>query len=273
MSKLPRIDFLLRIFALLGFASIGLADPPEGYRLVWSDEFDGDSLNTSAWAYREDNKHRSLQRRENVTLGDGRMKLTLRVLDEPVEGKRASGGGIISRERFHYGYYEVRARLGVAGEPQRGWHHSFWAQAAEITEEGTVSTTYPGIRRTEIDCFENASEHRHDKAQANISRFTQHVIVWNESGRESERLPKPPADLTAIEGFEPSDWHTYAFLWTEEGVTFYVDGAETHFADYPASRYEHDRINLWLTAISANWNSADPLPSSAEYDYIRVYQE
>ena len=248
-----------------------MAEPPAGYKLAWSDEFDGSTLDTTLWAYREDNKHRSVQRRENVRVNEGRLTLDLLVHEERIDGKRASGAGVVTRERFRHGYYETRARLGLPGGSQRGWHHAFWAMAAEVDERGAVATTYPGVRRTEIDGYENSTDHRGAPSESGLSRFTQHVIVWAPSGREVGRLPKPPADITALKDFDAGVWHKYAFCWTPQRVEFFVDGQPTCVAEYPESDFEHDAVNVWLTAISANWNTPDATPSRAEYDYLRVY--
>lgn len=246
------------------------AEPPAGYELVWSDEFNGVTLDRAKWFYRTDAKHRSVQRPQNVAVQDGALVLNLTVLDQPVQGKKAAGAGIVSRERFRYGYYEVRAQLGDGsdddddGRVDQGWHHAFWAMAAVGDEHGHVDTTYPGIRRTEIDCYENGSE--------NLKRFTQHVIVWKPDGKEWGRLPKPPADVVDMGArFKPEDWHTYAFEWTPDEVRFFVDGELKAVAEYPADKFEHDLVNLWLTAISANWNAKNQEPSVARYDYVRIY--
>ncbi len=127
-------------------------NPLSEYLLEWADEFDGNSLDTTKWAYRVDNKHRSIQLRENVEVKDGRLVLNLRQLKKPIEGKLASGAGIVSKKQFRYGYYEVKARLGLGidtnndGQIDEGWHHAFWAMAA-VVESSEVTTTFSDIRR------------------------------------------------------------------------------------------------------------------------------
>jgi len=250
--------------------------PVDGYILDWSDEFDGTILDTTKWAYRVDNKHRSIQLKKNVHVKDGSLVLELIQLKEPVEGKFASGAGIVTKRRFRYGYYEVKAKLGSGkdtdgdGFKDDGWHHAFWAMAA-LVESSEVNTTYPDIRRTEIDCFENASDHEHE-AESGLDRFTQHVIVWKENGKEWGRLPEPPGDITEIPGFDANKWHTYGFKWDEKEILFYVDGEIQQIAIYPADKFEHDMVNVWLTAISANWCKAGAQDSRAEYDYFRYFK-
>lgn len=246
-------------------------DPDYKYILEWQDEFTGSTLDNSKWAYREDIKHRSIQRPDNVSVSDGALQLDLRVLSEPIEGKIASGAGVVSKASFHYGWYEVRARLGHGTDNERGWHHSFWATAAQI-EGDRVSTTDLANHRTEIDGFENPTEHLQEPDINTLNAFTQHVIAWDESGTDWRRLPIPPRNRTVIPNFDAGEWHTYAFEWRPEQVRFYVDGFITHAVDFPASQHRHDEINVWLTAISANWNHQDPIPSKAEYDYFRYYR-
>lgn len=250
-------------------------DPREGLVLQWHDEFDGNQLDLTQWAYREDIRHRSIQQRENVEVADGVLRLNFRKLPEPIHGKWASGAGVVSRRRFHYGYFEVRARLGTGqdtdgdGETDEGWHHAFWAMAAKIGGN-TVSDVNPASRRTEIDCFENASDHQ-NKAEFGLDRFTQHVIIWNPDGQEEGRRPEPPEDIVAPPEFDPQAWYTYGFRWEKDTVTFYVDGLITKIADYPSPPYTHDQLNLWITAISAEWCGEDAEDSRAEYDYVRYY--
>lgn len=172
----------------------------------------------------------------------------------------------------------MKARLGDKidddndGKTDEGWHHAFWAMAASIDANGEVNTTYPPSRRTEIDCFENASTHKHE-AENSIHKFTQHIIIWKPDGKEFGRVPKTPNDIIAIPGFNANDWHTYGFEWTENAVTFYVDGKITHVASYPATKFEHDNLNIWITAMAAEWTGKDQENSSAEYDYVRFYSK
>ena len=257
---------------------------PDGYALAWTDEFNGDGLDLERWAYRADAKHQSIQRSENIRVADGVLRLDLTPLETPIRGMKNAGAGIVTLERFHYGYYEVRARLGDGidhdndGKVDEGWHHSFWAMYAKPMPDadppGSITTTYPDERRTEIDCYENA-----DGGADAYNGFTQHIIIWKPDGKEFGRRPRPPADHVKPgqgpdgESFDASAWNTYAFEWTREGVQFFVNGRKTVFGSYPAEEFEHDRINVWLTAIAAEWCDKDPEQSMAEYDYFRFYRK
>lgn len=267
---MPRRVFVLLIAICLGWTADALATAPTAYQLTWNDEFNGNQLDESSWWYRADEKQQSIQLPSNVEVDNGELVLTLTPLATPINGFDAAGAGIISQQRFHYGYYETRGKLGDGfnddfdSATDEGWHHAFWAMAAEADENGHVLTTFPSFRRTEIDGFENGSS-------VNLGRMSQHVLVWNDQGQITHRLPS--SDITFNPPGTEFDWHTYGFEWTPQEVRFYVDDVLTKTAVYPADQFEHDQINLWLTAISTNAESSDQELSEARYDYFRFYEK
>jgi hypothetical protein len=95
--------------------------PPAGYELVFSDEFNGDSLDTNRWGFRLGDKMLSAQQPDNVSVKDGNLVIALR--KESVRSKDYTGGGVISRQKFVYGYYEARFKT----PPAEGWHTAFWS--------------------------------------------------------------------------------------------------------------------------------------------------
>src|SRR3954453_3174150 len=101
------LPMLLTPFATLAGQTLTGTYPPLGYRLKWSDSFDGASLDASKWMFRTDVKADSSQRAENVAVENG--SLVIRLKKEDDRGKNYTGGGVISREKFRYGYYEARA--------------------------------------------------------------------------------------------------------------------------------------------------------------------
>jgi beta-glucanase (GH16 family) len=217
---------------LLLLAALGSpAQPPPGYTLAWSDDFGAPSLDTAKWMYRTDVKMDSSQRPENVSVSNGQLIIHLR--KEEHRGKSYTGGGVISRERFRYGYYEARVKMHGAS----GWHQSVWAMYA-----GDGSTTYPEQMRTEIDGIEFDSD----------VPWKGHMglIKWQGPGK-STSLSCTPGVYRGPLGFDASaDFHNYGFEWTPKDVRFYLDGDLRCVLPYPPSDGEHDLVNLWLTAIA-----------------------
>ncbi|WP_321474571.1 glycoside hydrolase family 16 protein [uncultured Paludibaculum sp.] len=207
------------------------AQPPAGYRLAWSDDFNGSSLDMARWMYRTDVKMESAQRPENVTVSGGQLVIHLR--KEEHGGKHYTGGGVISREKSRYGYYEARVKMHGAS----GWHQSVWAMAG-----GDGSTTYPPEMRTEIDGMEFDSD---VPWKAHMG-----LIKWK-GPKSSTSLTCSPGVYRGALGFDASaGFHNYGFEWTPKEVRYYLDGDLRCALPYPPSDGEHDLVNFWLTAIA-----------------------
>ena len=96
------------------------ATVPSGYRLAWSDEFEGAALDRSRWTLRADSAGGSTQLPRNVSVRGGEAIIAVNRVAASA-GDEYTGGGIASQEVFGRGYYEVRLRV-LAG---RGWTTSF----------------------------------------------------------------------------------------------------------------------------------------------------
>ncbi|GAA2094664.1 hypothetical protein GCM10009801_62960 [Streptomyces albiaxialis] len=228
-----------------------VAGPPGGgWTRVFGDEFDGTSIDTSKWDFRTDVKAYSAQRRENVSVRDG--KLTVALKKENHAGKAYTGGGIVSKRKLRYGYYETRARINDGA----GWHSSFWLMA------GDGSTTFPKEQRTEIDGFETDS--------AAPAKLSHNIHSWRGSG---EKGPFHHGSGTYDTGLDLRQWHTYGIDWSESGVRFSIDGKLRHTAAYTPDTWQHDYLNIWLTTIGYGTEpDAGKLPSAVQADYVRYWQ-
>jgi beta-glucanase (GH16 family) len=230
------------------------ADPVTGigWTLVFSDDFNGSTVDTAKWNFRTDVKGFSAQRPENVTLSGGIMSINQK--QETFAGKSFTGGGLISKLAYRYGYWETRAKMndGV------GWHTSFWAMA------GDGSTTFGPDRKTELDGFEIDSK----SSPTALNSIHSGVHAWNGSTDMNN------VGTTYNSGLDLRQWHTYGMEWSETNVKFYVDGVLKHTAAYSRLAWTHDYINLWLTSIGYG-TSPDPafLPSAAQFDYIKFWQK
>lgn len=223
---------------------------PEGYHLVWEDNFDGNSLDESEWFYRMDLKRSSVQKAENVRIENGKLILAMR--KEDFLGMSYTGAGIISKRRWQHGYYEIKAKLTNAP----GWHHSFWAQ------EGTGFSTYVYDRYMEIDVFEMES------TKASNHNLWTHRDGWSSKKRGWKSIHAKDLGFDASDGF-----HIYGYEYTSDGITFYVDGKNVYKIDATEDEYKHYALNLWLTVIATHSDSETNLPAYDYYDYIRCYSK
>ena len=133
------------------------------YKLKFSDEFNGDALDTATWVYRTDSKALSTQLPANVSVSGGFLHLALK--KEDANKKHYTGGGIISKNEFTYGYYECRFKI----PPGKGWHTSFWT----MKHDGKGGTSPKGADQ-EIDICEQDSVNHH--------KYSAGVIAWGNKG-------------------------------------------------------------------------------------------
>lgn len=204
--------------------------PPAGYKLVWVDEFNGNKLDETKWMYRTDVKVSSSQRPDNVTVEGGNLVLHMRKAND--RGKNYTGSGVISRQRFRYGYYEARVKM-FGGS---GWHQSVWSLAAS---DG--STTFPQSSRTEIDGMEFDS--------ANPAKGHMGLIMWDGPKQRGSRTCSPGVPWAMLGVNAPEGFHTFGYDWTEKKIRYYFDGDLRCVLDYTTDDGEHDEINFWLTAL------------------------
>lgn len=212
------------------------------------------------WDYRTDSKMWSTQKPENVSVSDGLLRIGLR--KEEANGMHYTGGGVISRKSFRYGYYEARVKI----PPGSGWHTSFWM----MLHNGKGGTG-PDTACQELDVIENDS----------ISHYGYGVNIHKWKGEHlsfgGKRIKTP--DLTA-------DFHVYGCEFTPSKVNYYFDGQLVQSVDVTKAQaksniqvdFEHGPQNIWLTSIASplgHTKAVDDtlLPSNAEFDYVRFYEK
>ncbi|MFC5924052.1 family 16 glycosylhydrolase [Micromonospora vulcania] len=237
--------------AVLGPVTSAHADPVgAGWTLAFSDEFNGSAVDTAKWNYRTDVKAYSAQRPQNVSISGGAMNIALR--QESYGGKDFTGGGLVSKQKLRYGYYETRAKINDGS----GWHSAFWLQA------GDGSTTFPAEQRTEIDGFEI------DSIQP--QRLRHNVITWRGSAQQA---PTYYTSGVYDIGFDLRQWHTYGVDWAERSVRYYVDGVLKATQPYTPEQWTHDYTAIWLTSIAyGTVPDVTKLPSAVQFDYVRYWQ-
>ncbi len=256
---------------------------PEGkkWKLVWHDEFEGNSLDTTKWDFRlhiMQTRHQTFTT-EGVEVKDGLLYLNLiekdgqyysphlqtgkNYLDRP--GDPYSTGltwpiAKIKEPKFmhKYGYYEIRCKL----QEQPGWWSAFWLQSPVIG-----SCLDPARSGVEIDIMENFTRD---------NRII-HNMHWNGYGKDHKQ--KGAYHIT-IE--DTSDgFHTFGVHWKKDGYVFYVDGMETWRVDGPVSHTEQFILVSTEVMGYRRGNRDQPsdavrdavLPDAFIVDYVRVYDE
>lgn len=254
--------------------------PADLWTKVFEDNFDGTAVDTAKWNYRADTTRPpsggsplSWQRPGNVSLdGAGMMRIAL-TKNDPATSPPApfSGGGLISKAKFRYGYYETR----VAMNPLYGWHSAFW-----MMDWDPVAQTPTPTRSTEIDGFEIDSAY----ASNPLNAIRHNIITWQRNTNTRAGFGKTTGIYNS--GLDLRQFHTYGVDWSEAGVQYYIDGnpvnyvngapAASGFQAYPPSAYLHDTVSIWLTSIAYTNGTpgSDASGTNAtQWDYVRYWQK
>jgi len=245
-------------------ATVSAAD--DEYSLVWSDEFDGDSLNRDNWNVEVNGNgggNNELQyyrdNTENISVSDGTLKITAK--KESYLGKQYTSGRITTqgKKSFKYGKIEARIKL-----PRlNGIWPAFWMLGENIS---TVSWPACG----EMDIMEAINND--NNVYANLH--------WRGDGRQVDTSGR------AKDVGDRTDWHVYGMEWDANWAKFYVDGVvfEKYYISSVGNLMDEFRKKQFIilnVAVGGVWpfsagvSSVDDskLPATMEVDYVRVYQK
>ncbi len=231
------------------------------YRVVWGDEFDGDTLDTSKWVTPEPGNMNGevptyCYADENTCqLVNGVLIQRAFVNDE---GGYDHNDVLTSSDLFRYnkGYIEMRARIPDA----KGVYSSFWGNGRNAENTGDL---------LEIDIFESLGVAH--KQQANVHYWLENGEHTALDGHIKERF------YELKEGTLFDMYHTIGFLWTDEVLNFYYDG-ELYYSQ-AATEFEADKFINIYAGFNVGWknrtlpdNASIEWPLEYHIDYIRLYQ-
>lgn len=239
---------------------------PEGYTLVWHDEFDGTGRlpDTSEWWYETGNHgwgNHEIQdyiagvfNRDTCALvSGGTLRISVKKVKNEVFSVRMN-----TERSWTYGYFEARLRL-PAG---RGTWPAFWMMPKD-------GKSWPDDG--EIDIMEEVGY------DPNVIVSTSHCNAYNHTKGTQK-------NGTRLISTAQSDFHVYAVEWTAGFIKGYVDG-ECYFTfmndkmgnrdTWPFDKPFYLKLNL---AWGGDWGGAmgvdeTALPATFEIDYVRVYQK
>jgi beta-glucanase (GH16 family) len=240
-----------------------------GGNLIFSDEFDGTTLNASNWqtcswwaastCSIESNNEQELYTANNVSVANGSLKLQARrenavawngTTYNYTSGMVSSGGrsgSVAPGFTYKYGYAEARVDV-PAG---KGLWPAFWTLPADYS--------WP----PEIDAMEILGD------APSVTHMTYHYLDANGAHQGPGSSWTGP-DFSA-------GWHTFGVDWEPNAIVWYVDGVERNrFTDASAITAKPQYLLLNL-AVGGNWpgspDASTPFPSDYLVDYVRVWDK
>jgi beta-glucanase (GH16 family) len=251
--------------------SDGGYDPGAGWTLVWSDEFNGTSLDMNTWNYDLGaggwgNNESEYYAADNAVVANGLLTITAKVQnmgDAPYTSARIQTA---QKKTFLYGKLSMRAKLPYS---QAMWP-AFWMLGADSNSQGGIyggDTTWPGCG--EIDIMEMIGG-----LSDGSGDYTTHGTLHysNAGGRDpgpsyADRYPQKLSQ----------DFHIYELVWTPHSFTWLLDGTAfgTKIVDSDMTALNKPMFVLINLAIGGAWggwvNASTVFPQSYQIDYVREY--
>ncbi len=261
---MKRVGVLLAALGALGGEPLFAAEPAsapalvtavgKGYKLAFSDEFSGATLDQTKWidSY-PDNKRTHENNEQEYYAPDGWAVrdgfLVFKAEKRSLGGKPYTSGMASSFGKFSQKYGWFEARMKVPGS--QGMWPAFWLLPA--------SKKWP----PEIDIMELIGR---EKNKVYLTLHEKQAGTW-----------KPKSFGKAFEATDfTADFHTYAVEWAPGEIVWYVDGVERHRVKDAGVPDEPMYILLNL-AVGGDWprmpDETTVFPSTMQVDYVRVYQK
>ena len=265
---------------------------PNGYSLVWSDEFDSQARLYSEWYFEEGGSgwgNQELQYycengvyeptgQQTASVSDGTLKIKAYKIkaSSKSDNREYISARMNTNKGWQYGYIEMRARLPMT----LGCWPAFWM----LPTDGPFYVLDESGWGGEIDMMEYVpndgiktlyfSAHCHDATRA-AGRETGYVDP--ETGIKYSYCQTTQLDT-------PNNWHCYGLEWTKDYIRGYLDGVEYFYApnprpgevyqySWPFDQKFYIKLNL---AIGGTWGgevAANFTEETYEIDWVRVYQK
>ena len=291
-----RLPFILLAAAAIctGASTAALAAAPEGYELVFEDEFSGAKLDISKWWTRfvyhggmldhfNDERQR-FRENNNHVLSNGILSLVARQVRSQDSATNAlpdfESGMIRSKKTYKYGYYEARMKVPAAKGVWPGFWLcgdtladgvAYWPPEIDILElvnngEGDDLPT-----RYHVGCIIHA-----DKGQTN---------VWNGATvyKADDFYSTGHGGYLRADYSFADDWHVYGMLWdTDDTVAWFIDGRKFfaikyNWLDKNGNEPPWPSVILGL-GVGGAWAGRHGIdtaafPQSLDIDWVRVWQK
>lgn len=240
--------------------------PPAGYRLVWQDDFDGDTLGPD-WSALSAPRLDAVATPDAVEVKGGVLTLTTYTDDS---GRHHTGFiGTQGMFEVTYGYFEARIRF---NDSPGGWC-AFWIDS----ETNGDPMGDPGKAGVEIDVVEHrATDQNGWTALRDMSAMN---LNWDRIASSRQNVQK----VVSLPGNAPiqGEWRVFAVLWSETGYTFYIDDLPVWTTDAAVS-HRSEYLQLTCEVADASWAGYVPpggygsrasSTTRMEVDWVRVWQK
>lgn len=256
-----------------GYCKTGTADVAtlgalDGYKLIYSDEFDGKEPNEAIWSPVDSfvsayglGSGFTFYNAKNISMTGDALRLTTYCGSDGYVAARAD---TFDKFSFKYGYLEVRAKFNVAS--------GYWVQMMLTDTDAKLDTV------SQIDVFNSMKDNTTIFSSSGIwgseDYYNDYLKMYDKT-YENFRSYKLPDNKV----FYDDEYHTYGIEWTESYIRYYIDGESYGTVEITDGKYKDLKKEMYIMFITnvsmtedfvddeqANW------PTYYDIDWIRLYQ-
>ncbi|HOQ04825.1 MAG TPA: glycoside hydrolase family 16 protein [Anaerohalosphaeraceae bacterium] len=250
------------------FCSRWLDTPPQypGYRFVWSDEFEGPSIDTANWTWEigaggwgNNELQYYTDHPDNSYIENGCLVIAAR---KNHLGKEYTSARLKTQNKrsFCKGRMEARIKLPAGG---KGIWPAFWMLGNTISTIG-----WPGCG--EIDIMEAVNFLSRIYGTLHYGSSNPYIHDSNGGSYSPAQSPTQDFHIYAIE------WDTNQIRWYYDSINYYTTSNWWSSDPYPAP-FNQPFFFIVNIAVGGNWpgypDSTTPFPQLMYIDYIRVYEK
>lgn len=247
-----------------------VAETKRNYKLIWEDNFDGNSLNTTYWTALKQNGGGNGEVNyylpENVSVHDGCLHLVAK--DEKYSLKDYTSGMVTTQNKVKFKYGKVEARISVP-HGVGNWP-AFW-----LLPNDNVYGQWP--RSGEVDIMEHVGKDLTMHSMACHTKMKNGGNSWQYISRSCDNLE--------------DNFHVYGLEWVEkyhsgaDALIFYRDGErqiikvqqqnveESTWEDWPFNQDFYIILNL---ALGGSWGGTtidkSAFPMDMMIDWVKLYE-
>src|ERR1700761_8484852 len=227
------------------------------YTLLWSDEFNGTSVDTvNNWNFEKGslgvNNEKEYYQSQNATVANGYLQITAK--NESVGGFPYTSARMNTQNKFivTYGKIEARIKLPMGA----GLWPAFWMLGQDIS-----SVSWPNCG--EIDIMEHI----------NADSLIYGTMHWSNGGNA--------ASYGLNLASSPSQWHVYSVVWDANSIKWYVDNTLYVTGNIANNINSTDAFHkpffvILNLAVAGDFPGQtvdlSKLPATMYVDYVRVYK-
>ncbi|MBT8393500.1 MAG: glycoside hydrolase family 16 protein [Flavobacteriaceae bacterium] len=250
----------------------GNSKSDKDWKLVWSDEFEGESLDTNNWNRQvvkagrfNEEWQRYTNNEENAYIEDG--KLVLKAIHESDKHglNQYTSARLNTAKKQSWKYGKIAARIKLP-EGEGIWP-AFWMLGSNIDENGG-DTPWPQCG--EIDILELYGTNDDGVVEANL-----HYADASDSHAQMGAKP-----FKLKQGKFADAFHSFELEWDENEVVWFVDGeqyASIEISDDQFSEVHREYFLLLNLAVGGTWagrpDETTKFPQHMYVDWVRVYQK